>query len=156
MLLEEQKRIHQRRSTFDLFTRTRNCERPARTYLQQLCTDTGSILVDMPEVMYDKRRMARERVREIRAISMIRRRWYIYRYIYIVAAISWGTEQQEISKWFLLEIICMYIHEIFTKSTWNIYAFIAYKVFFLLQRINSQLKKERYSFCRGQKLRNAW
>ena len=37
--------------------------RPARTYVQQLCKDTGSRPEDLPEVMNDKE----ERVRDIRA-----------------------------------------------------------------------------------------
>ena len=46
-----------------------------------------------------------------------------------VVAISWGTEQQQIFKWFLLEKICMCVYEIFPKYTWNKYVFITYKVF---------------------------
>ena len=45
---------------------------PARTYLQQLCTDTGCSLEDLPVVM-DERQMAR--VREIRVSST---RWYMH------------------------------------------------------------------------------
>ena len=40
-----------------LWTPTHWCARvgqPARTYLQQLCTDIGSCLEDLPEVMYDR------------------------------------------------------------------------------------------------------
>ena len=33
-------------------------------------------------------------------------------------------EQKQISKWFLLEKVCMCVYEIFTIYTWNIYAFI--------------------------------
>ena len=39
--------------------------RPARTYIQQLCEDTGCSPEDLPEVMNDKK--WRERVRNIRA-----------------------------------------------------------------------------------------
>ena len=42
--------------------------RPAGTYIQQLCADTGSRLEDQPEAM-DDREGWRERVREIRANS---------------------------------------------------------------------------------------
>ena len=47
----------------------------------------------------------------------------------------------------------MYIYEIYKKYTWNIYVFITYKVFkkFLLQWINFKLKKQKYTFCHGQK-----
>ena len=41
-------------------------ERPARTYLQQLCEDTGCSPEDLPEAMNDRERW-RERVRDIRA-----------------------------------------------------------------------------------------
>ena len=40
--------------------------RPARTYIQQLCEDTGCSLEDLPEAMNDRERW-RERVRDIRA-----------------------------------------------------------------------------------------
>ena len=40
--------------------------RPARTYIQQLCEDTGCSPEDLPEVMTDREKW-RERVREIRA-----------------------------------------------------------------------------------------
>ena len=40
--------------------------RPARTYIQQLCEDTGCAPEDLPEAMNDKEKW-RERVRDIRA-----------------------------------------------------------------------------------------
>ena len=40
--------------------------RPARTYMQQLCEDTGCSPEDLPEVMNDREKW-RERVRDIRA-----------------------------------------------------------------------------------------
>ena len=42
--------------------------RPARTYIQQLCEDTGCSPEDLPEAMNDREKW-RERVREIRATS---------------------------------------------------------------------------------------
>ena len=39
---------------------------PARTYIQQLCTDTGCSSEDLPEAM-DDREVWRERVRDIHA-----------------------------------------------------------------------------------------
>ncbi len=42
--------------------------RPARTYIQQLCADTGCSPEDLPEAM-DDRKGWRERVRDIRADS---------------------------------------------------------------------------------------
>ena len=41
-------------------------EQPARTYLRQLCTDTGCNLEDLPEAMDDRDGWLK-RVREIRA-----------------------------------------------------------------------------------------
>ena len=40
--------------------------RPARTYIQQLCEDTGCSYEDLPEAMNDREKW-RERVRDIRA-----------------------------------------------------------------------------------------
>ena len=42
--------------------------RPARTYLQQLCEDTGCCPEDLPRAMNDREEW-RERVRDIRATS---------------------------------------------------------------------------------------
>ena len=50
--------------------------RPARTYIQQLCEDTGCSPEDLPEAMNDREEW-RERVRDIRATSTTW--WYIYR-----------------------------------------------------------------------------
>ena len=43
--------------------------RPARTYIQQLCKDTGCCPEDLPEAMHEKREKWLERVRDIRATS---------------------------------------------------------------------------------------
>ena len=43
--------------------------RPARTYIQQLCEDTGCSPEDLPEAMNDREKW-RERVRDIRACGM--------------------------------------------------------------------------------------
>ena len=43
-------------------------ERPARTYIQQLCEDTGCCPEDLPRAMNDREEW-RERVRDIRATS---------------------------------------------------------------------------------------
>ena len=50
--------------------------RPARIYIQQLCEDTGCSPEDLPEVMNDMEKW-RERVRDIRASSMIWWWWWI-------------------------------------------------------------------------------
>ena len=55
---------------------------PARTYIQQLCADTGYYLENLPGAM-DDRDGWRERAREICASSATWWWWYIYIYIYI-------------------------------------------------------------------------
>ena len=54
--------------------------RPARTYIQQLCENTGCSPEDRPDVMNDREKW-QKRVRDIRASSTTW--WYIYIYIYI-------------------------------------------------------------------------
>ena len=54
--------------------------RPAKTYIQQLCADTGCIPEDRPEEM-DDREGCREMVRDIHADSVTWWWWYIYIYI---------------------------------------------------------------------------
>ena len=56
--------------------------RPARTYIQQLCEDTGCCPEDLPRAMNDREEW-RKRVSDIRATSAIWWWWYIYIYIYI-------------------------------------------------------------------------
>ena len=53
--------------------------RPARTYIQQLCEDTGCCPEDLPRAMNDREEW-RERVRDIRATSTRWWWWYIYMY----------------------------------------------------------------------------
>ena len=69
--------------------------KPARTYIQWLCEDTGCNPEDLPEAMNDREKW-RERVRDIRASGTT---WYIYIYIYIYildlgpqkVIFHWGT-----------------------------------------------------------------
>ena len=49
--------------------------RPARTYIQQLCEDTGCSPEDQPKAMNDKEKW-RERIRDIRASGMTWWWWY--------------------------------------------------------------------------------
>ena len=49
---------------------------PARTYIQQLCEDTGCCPEDLPRAMNDREEW-RERVRDIRAASTIWWWWWI-------------------------------------------------------------------------------
>ena len=51
--------------------------RPARTYIQQLCEDTGCCPEDLPEAMDDREKW-RERVRDIRATSTTWWWWWWY------------------------------------------------------------------------------
>ena len=51
--------------------------RPARTYIQQLCEDTGCCPEDLPRAMNDREEW-RERVRDIRATSTIWWWWWCY------------------------------------------------------------------------------
>ena len=53
--------------------------RPARTYIQQLCEDTGCCPEDLPRAMNDREEW-RERVRDIRAASTIWWWWWYLRY----------------------------------------------------------------------------
>ena len=53
--------------------------RPARTYIQQLCGDTGCSPEDLPEAMNDREKW-RERVRDIRASRTI---WWWWWWWYI-------------------------------------------------------------------------
>ena len=62
-----------------LWTPTHGCAkagRPARTYIQQLCEDTGCCPEDLPRAMNDREEW-RERVRDIRATSAI---WWWWRH----------------------------------------------------------------------------
>ena len=51
--------------------------RPARTYIQQLCEDTGCCPEDLPRAMNDREEW-RERVRDIRATSAIWWWWWYH------------------------------------------------------------------------------
>ena len=53
--------------------------RPARTYIQQLCEDTGCCPEDLPRAMNDREEW-RERVRDIRATSAIWWWWWWWRW----------------------------------------------------------------------------
>ena len=59
--------------------------RPAKTYIQQLCEDTGSCPEDLPEAMNDREKW-RERVRDMCASGTT---WWGWWYIYIYSKIWW-------------------------------------------------------------------
>ena len=61
---------------------------PARTYIQQLCEDTGCSPEDQPEAMNDREKW-QERVRDIRASGTIW--WWWWWYIYM----KWVKERKD-------------------------------------------------------------
>ena len=68
--------------------------RPARTYIQQLCEDTGCIPEDLPEAMNDREKW-RERVRDIHASGTTLWWWWLLiykRYIFIFRIIMLCTQ----------------------------------------------------------------
>ena len=71
--------------------------RPARTYIQQLCEDTGCCPEDLPRAMNDREEW-RERVRDIRAASTIWWWWWnfvqlkgYYYALFTISPINWHT-----------------------------------------------------------------
>ena len=69
-----------------LWTPTYGCAkagRPARTYIQQLCEDTGCNPEDLPEAMNDWEKW-RERVRDIRAGGATWWWWWWWWYMYVI------------------------------------------------------------------------
>ena len=88
--------------------------RPARTYIQQLCEDTGCCPEDLPRAMNDREEW-RERVRDIRAASTIWW-WYIYTYIYIYIYIDVVVAVNRETSWhlnFRVRWICFYLWRLF-------------------------------------------
>ena len=84
-----------------LWTPTHGCARvgrPARTYIQQLCEDTGCNPEDLPEAMNDREKW-RERVRDIRAGGATWWWWYRCRKKYF----SFYTYGQKSLNIFLVE-----------------------------------------------------
>ena len=85
--------------------------RPARTYIQQLCEDTGCCPEDLPRAMKDREEW-RERVRDIRATST---RWwwwwyiYIYIYIYIYKVLLYSCGHVNYSPVFELTFTCIVV-----------------------------------------------
>ena len=83
--------------------------RPPRTYIQQLCEDTGCSPEDLPEVMNDREKW-RERVRDNRACGTTW--WYIYIFnamefrLWPLGFMEFFTKQQ--TAWWLL--FCKYIY----------------------------------------------
>ena len=66
----------------DVLLWTLNTGRPARTYIQQLCEDTGCCPEDLPRAMNDREEW-RERVRDIRATSVTWWWWWWWWWWYL-------------------------------------------------------------------------
>ena len=89
--------------------------RPARTYIQQLCEDTGCCPEDLPRAMNDREEW-RERVRDIRATRDVPRLViaHIFRFVCInIEAYACCCSFQTMQKSFgLVGCICQYRHVI--------------------------------------------
>ena len=86
--------------------------RPARTYIQQLCEDTGCCPEDLPRAMNDREEW-RERVRDIRAASTIWWWWW------------WMSSEQTNASWeiktfvFTLRLMPLFLFRcIFIRINW--------------------------------------
>ena len=75
-----------------------NTRRPARTYIQQLCEDTGCCPEDLPRAMNDREEW-RERVRDIRATSATWWWWWWWYWIQLINyTIEWFSKLSEYYK----------------------------------------------------------
>ena len=72
--------------------------RPARTYIQQLCEDTGCCLEDLPEAMNDREEW-RERVRDIRATSTTWWWWWWWWYMCVCLCVIFMKEYHKMYKY---------------------------------------------------------
>ena len=72
--------------------------RPARTYIQQLCEDTGCCPEDLPEAMNDREKW-RKRVREIRATSAT---WWWWWWLFAMRQIwrIWSVQSWRYLDWY--------------------------------------------------------
>ena len=79
--------------------------RPARTYIQQLCEDTGCCPEDLPRAMNDREEW-RERVRDIRATSAIwwwwvlLSKWYLFCPLHLLSDMLIVIIYLQLSFWF--------------------------------------------------------
>ena len=93
--------------------------RPARTYIHQLCEDTGCCPEDLPRAMNDREEWG-ERVRDIRATSAWWWWWWWYIFLTIASARHIGTRVINFSfpmlvdkPWFLLLFISCFSQRYF-------------------------------------------
>ena len=98
--------------------------RPARTYIQQLCEDTGCCPEDLPRAMNDREEW-RERVRDIRATSAIWWWWISLRKCLFFAHFTYILFCPK--KYFVLMLMCvsMFIYSFFSLLN-NISTFMGY------------------------------
>ena len=83
-MLEKQGRAHQWMALMDPAYGRAKARRPARTYIQQLCEDTGCSPEDLQEAMNDWEKW-RERVRDIRTGGTTWWWWFIFE----IMKVSW-------------------------------------------------------------------
>ena len=93
--------------------------RPARTYIQQLCEDTGCCPEDLPEAMNDREKW-RNRVRDIRATSTTWWWWWwwsrswvfllsgkilvfvnLFAFFHFYFVVRWNSKNHEMIQWYL-------------------------------------------------------
>ena len=83
--------------------------RPARTYIQQLCEDTGCCPEDLPRAMNDREEW-RERVRDIRAASTIWWWWWFLSFVFweclTFLLLLLPDVVRELSLWYSLYYCC--------------------------------------------------
>ena len=107
--------------------------RPAGTYIQQLCEDTGCCPEDLPEAMNDREKW-RERVRDIRATSTTWWWWWgwLVRFYGILNFVGYLMPNPFLHKWTVLFQIIQ-----FSISTqFNCQKPSYFKLFSLVKRFN--------------------
>ena len=99
--------------------------RPARTYIQQLCEDTGCCPEDLPRAMNDREEW-RERVKDIRATSAIWWWWHI-----VDPYQHWALRFPlfTLSSWFLSSICWHASFEIWILGKWSTINFMMKRFF---------------------------
>ena len=108
--------------------------RPARTYIQQLCEDTGCCPEDLPRAMNDREEW-RERVRDIRAASTIWWWWcFVLMLCDIYAIVEKGrvyvVDKMNVERWGLFLIL------IKTKKLWRrVWGFIDKDGMYIVWRV---------------------
>ena len=98
-----------------LWTPTHGCARvgrPARTYIQQLCEDTGCNPEDLPEAMNDREKW-RETVRDIRAGGATWWWWCTDKNLAIMCSILLCYISIIFIKWFILTYLILFCFVIF-------------------------------------------